>query len=121
MAGIEYYGFNNTNISIEIANRHIFGYREEIRPLFEIRENSIETAIRLTRTFLNERLQVTLLGLLFGSHAQEGSVVRIDARYDLRDALELGVGIVLYQKGTRPPFNMIDRNDRVFFELRYSF
>jgi hypothetical protein len=121
MGGIEYYGFTDTNIALEIVNRHIFGFREDMHPLFGLREDSLETAIRITRNFLNERLDVTVLGIIFGSHAQDGSVVRIDARYDLRDALELGLGIVLYQKGDPPPFDIINRNDRVFLELKYSF
>jgi hypothetical protein len=121
MAGIEYYGFTQTTIALEVANRHIFGFRDDMRPLFGLQENLLETALRVTRSFMNERLEVTVLGIAFGNHAQDGSVVRIDGRYDLRDALELGVGIVLYQKGDPPPFDEIRQNDRFFFELKYSF
>jgi hypothetical protein len=121
MGGIEYYGFTDTNISIEVANRHIFGFRDDMRPLFGLQKNFLETAIRITRNFLNERLEVTALGIIFGNHAQDGSIVRLDARYDLRDALELGVGIVFYQRGDPPPFDIIKRNDRIFLELKYSF
>jgi hypothetical protein len=121
MAGIEYYGFTQTTLALEVANRHIFGFRDDMRPLFGLQENLLETALRVTRSFMNERLEVTVLGIAFGNHAQDGSVVRIDGRYDLRDALELGVGIVLYQKGDPPPFDEIRQNDRFFFELKYSF
>jgi len=121
MGGIEYYGFTNTNIALEIANRHIFGFRSDMRPLFKLREDSVETALRITRNFLNERLEITLLGLVFGTQAQDGSIVRFDARYDLRDALELGGGIVLYQHGDTPFFDTVARNDRLFLELKYSF
>jgi hypothetical protein len=48
-------------------------------------------------------------------------VIRVDFFYDLRDALVVGGGIVLYQKGDPPPFDSIRRNDRVFFEVKYSF
>ena len=98
MGGIEYYGFTDTNIALEVVNRHIFGFRDDMRPLFGLQENQLETALRVTRTFLNERLEVTALGIVFGSYAQDGSVVRLDARYDLLDALELSGGIVFYQK-----------------------
>ena len=70
---------------------------------------------------MNERLEITALGIVFGSYAQDGSVVRLDARFDLRDALEVAGGIVFYQKGDVPPFDTIHRNDRLFFEIKYSF
>jgi len=121
MAGIEYYGLTNTNIALEVANRHIFGFREDMKPAFGDRENLLETTLRVTRNFMNERLELTALGVAFGSKAQYGSVVRLEARYDLRDALELGGGIVFYQKGDRVPFDSIKNNDRLFFEIKYSF
>jgi hypothetical protein len=121
MGGVEYYGFTDTNIALEVVNRHIFGFRDDMRPLFGYQENQLETALRVTRTFLNERLEVTALGIVFGSYAQDGSVVRLDARYDLLDALELSGGIVFYQKGDPPPFDTIKDNDRFFFEIKYSF
>jgi hypothetical protein len=121
MGGVEYYGFTDTNIALEVVNRHIFGFRDDMRPLFGLQENQLETALRVTRTFLNDRLELTALGIVFGSYAQDGSVVRLDARYDLRDALELSGGIVFYQKGDPPPFDTIKDNDRFFFEIKYSF
>jgi hypothetical protein len=121
MAGLEYYGFTDTNIALEVANRHIFRFQEDMRPLFGTQENSLETALRITRTFMNERIEVTALGVIFGSLAQDGSLVRLGATYDLRDALELGGGIVLYQKGDIPPFDTIARNDRLYLEIKYSF
>jgi hypothetical protein len=121
MGGIEYYGWTDTSIALEVANRHIFGFRNDMRPLFGTQENQLETALRVTRLFMNDRLEVTALGIVFGNHAQDGSAVRLDARYDLRDALELVGGIVFYQKGDPPPFDTIKRNDRFFFEIKYSF
>jgi hypothetical protein len=70
---------------------------------------------------MNERLEVTALGIIFGNHAQDGSVVRLGATFDLRDALVLSGGIVLYQKGDVPPFDTIARNDRLYLEIKYSF
>ena len=121
MAGIEYYGFTDANISIEVANRHIFGFRDDMRPLFGLQENSLETSIRVSHTFLNERLEIACVGLIFGLYAQDGSVVRLEASYDVIDALELGGGIVFYQKGDPIPFDTIKKNDRFFVEVKYSF
>ena len=121
MIGVEYYGFTDTNIVVEVANRHIFGFREDMRPNFGVEENSLETAVRITRNFMNDRFSATLVAIAFGNHAQEGSVVRFDLRYDLKDALVLGGGILLFQDGDRIPFDTIFRNDRLFIELKYSF
>ena len=121
MAGVEYYGFNNTNIALEIANRHILDYQSDMRPNFGVRKNQLETALRITRSFMNERLDVTLLGILVGSKAQDGSIVRAEARYDVIDGLEVGLGMVFYQEGDTPVFSNIGRNDRIFFEMKYSF
>jgi hypothetical protein len=121
MGGIEFYGFTNTNISVEVVNRHIFGFRNDMRPLFGTQENQLETAIRVSRTFMNERLDLAAVGVVFGNHAQDGSIVRLEGSYDIRDALVFTSGIVFYQRGDVVPFDNIQKNDRLFFELKYSF
>ncbi len=122
MAGVEYYGINDWNFSLEIANRHINDFDSALKAFPDGQQkNSMETAARITANFLNDRLQMTLLGLILGPTANDGSVVRLDASYDLRDALELAGGIVFYQKGSLATFQNIARNDRIFFEIRYSF
>jgi hypothetical protein len=121
MAGVEYYGFSDTNISLEIANRHILDFQSNMRPNFGVRENQVETALRITRNFMNERLELTVLGIIYGTKAQYGSIVRAEARYDVLDGLEAALGFVFYQKGRTPFFENIARNDRLFFDLKYSF
>ena len=122
MGGIEYYGINDWQFSLEIVNRHLFDFEQFMRgpPNFAQR-NALETAIRITGNFMNERLQVTLLGLIFGERAQDGSVVRLSANYEIRDALEVDGGIILYQEGNLPSFRHVGKNDRLFLELKYSF
>jgi len=122
MGGIEYYGINDWQFSLEVVNRHIFDFETFMRsfPNFEQR-NALETAVRITGNFMNDRLEVTLLGLIFGERAQDGSVVRLSANYEIRDALEVDGGIILYQSGDLPSFEHVGRNDRLFLELKYSF
>ena len=62
-----------------------------------------------------------LLGVVLGPTADEGSIVRIDANYELRDALELRGGFVFYQEGYNITFQNIGRNDRIFFDIVWSF
>jgi hypothetical protein len=122
MGGIEYYGFQNTSIALEVVNRHIRNFEAGMRgfPNFAQR-NALESAFRVTMTFLRERLEVTLLGVVFGIKAQDGSTVRLSAEYELREALELSGGVLLFQSGDLVAFSQVGRNDRVFLGIKYSF
>ncbi len=120
MGGIEYYGIDDVVVALEMVNRHIFNFRSDMK-LFFAQRNQVETAVRVTADLMNARLHLTAFGFLFGIGAEDGSIVRLEASYDIRDALVAGGGIVLYQKGDLPPFISIFRNDRLFFHMKYSF
>jgi hypothetical protein len=124
MLGVEYYGFTNTTIAIEALNRHTFDFPAvpAIGSLFIVaQEDATQAAFRLTRSFLNERLDASAVAILLSGDEEVGSVVRIDGSYDLRDALVLTLGVVLYQEGDLTPLDTWGDNDRFFFELKYSF
>jgi hypothetical protein len=124
MGGIEYYGFDDTTLSLEIAQRHIFDKPKgpTIESGFVIpQEDTTETAMRITRSFLNERLDVTLLGLVFGEKVQDGSIARLQVDYDIIDALVATAGVLLFQEGDSVPLDTWGDNDRFFFQLKYSF
>jgi hypothetical protein len=59
--------------------------------------------------------------IVFGEKAQDGIVARLDADYELRDALSLTGGILLFKSGDLLGFRGIGRNDRLFLEIKYSF
>jgi len=122
LLGAEYYGFVDTTIIVEGLNRHLFDYERALRkgPDFT-REDTQEIAVRVSRDFLNDTLHLTALGVLFGLDAGDGSIARFDVQYDLRDALEIGVGILLYQSGDLPPLDEWARNDRLIFNVKWSF
>jgi hypothetical protein len=120
LVGLEYFGFSNTALSLEVVNRHIDDFEDDMKPFFE-KQDRMETALRYTGNFMNDRLELTALGVAFGERAQEGSMMRFQAAYDIQDALVLTTGVVTYQYGDIPPFTSIDHNDRVFAELKYSF
>ncbi len=122
MAGIEYYGINDWQFALEIANRHLFGFEAFMgsSPNFA-QENTLETAIRITANFFNDRLRATGLAIRLGERAQDGSIVRLSVSYALRDALYLEGGILLFQSGDSVLLQSFGRNDRLFLELKYSF
>jgi hypothetical protein len=64
---------------------------------------------------------VTALAVLIGWNGGNGSVVRLSADYELAEALNVGGGIVLYQNGDKPPIDAWGRNDRLIFNLKWSF
>ena len=120
LGGLEYYGIAETTISFDIVNRHITDFDRRMTA-FDAEENFLESALRISSDFFNDRLRTTILGIMFGEHAQDGSIVRVQADYDLRDALVLTGGLVLYQNGDPEIFGDIGDNDRLFFRIEYSF
>ena len=122
LAGVEYSGFNETTISLEVANRHINGFNDRLRAAPDLEQpDSFQSAIRVVREFLNDTLTCTLLAMTYGPLGEDGAFQRLQVEYDLRDNLELTGGVVFYQSGDLPEFQNIGDNDRVFAELAYHF
>jgi len=86
-------------------------------------QDSVETALRWGADWWNARLHTTALGIVLGAKAQDGSVLRFSADYDIRDALVVGAGIQIFLKGTDSDglLNPFAQNDRVFLRIKYSF
>ena len=70
---------------------------------------------------MNARLHLLGLLVVFGERAQNGVVGRAQATWELRDALEVTGGVLIFAKGDIPPTNAWGDNDRLFAELRWSF
>jgi hypothetical protein len=122
MGGVEYYGFVDTTIALEVVNRHIIDYD----PLFDYfpnytDENSVEYALRVSSDWMNARLHTTLLALVLGGRAQGGAVLRGQVDYDLIDGLVLSAGFVGYVPTEDPPLADWGKNQRAFTKLKYSF
>jgi hypothetical protein len=122
LVGIEYYGLSDTTFVAELVERHLFDHERAVRraPNFT-REDSQEIALRLTRNFWNDTLHATLVGIVLGIDARDGSIARFDLDYDVLDALTVGVGLLLYQQGDLPPLDTWADNDRVIFKVKWSF
>jgi len=126
MAGVEYQGINEVSIALELVNRHIRGFDStlaNVPPLGEtaLERNRYEASLLVRADFLHDRLHATLVALGFGAHLEDGSVFRAELEYELRDALALSGGVVLYQHGERPPLDFWEHHDRLFLKLKYSF
>jgi len=122
LIGAEYYGLTDTTFVVEIVNRHLFEHERALKraPSYA-REDSQEIALRLSRNFWNDTLHATLVGIVLGLDARDGSIARFDLSYDVMDALTVGVGLLLYQQGDLPPLDAWAENDRVIFSAKWSF
>jgi len=120
--GLEYTGFHETTISLEAANRHIFEYNDLLKlPPDEIDENEFQWALRVMQDYLNDTLTFSLLVSTFGIKADDGAFERLDAEYDITDAVSVRGGVVFYQSGKKGIFKGISDSDRLFFEVKYNF
>jgi len=137
MLGAEYYGFSDTQIAVEVVYRHFNDFEEgrgedplgdpfnyesgmDNLPNYAL-EHQMATAIRITQELMNDRLELTALGIIFNNDSHLGSIVRLSGEFEVRDALLVGGGIALYQEGDSIEFQQVGRNDRIFLEVEYSF
>jgi hypothetical protein len=77
--------------------------------------------VRLTKTWLNKTLTLTILASAFGSDFKKGSLQRYELDYDISDNLLVKGGLIAYQSGNTTGFGSIGDNDRLFLEFKYSF
>ncbi|MBW1696902.1 MAG: hypothetical protein JRH18_07940 [Deltaproteobacteria bacterium] len=122
LAGFEYTGFNETTVSFEMANRHLFDFDKSLKqPPDRATEDEFQTAFRLTRQFLNDTLTLTFLAQTFDLSGEGGAFQRLSARYDWSDSIELSGGLIFYSAGHLRQFHGIGDKDRIFLEIKYSF
>jgi hypothetical protein len=120
LLGVEYAGFADTTLSLEIANRHLHAYDTALAAE-GLMEDEWQSALRYQGDFLHARLHLLALVTAFGEKLSDGGFGRYSVAYDLADALTLTGGIVSYEGGEKLPFNRIGDNDRLFVDLKYSF
>lgn len=121
-AGVEYAGFDETSISLEAVNRHLYDYNSSLE-LFpdEVREDEFQWSLRVSRDFIHDTLTLTLLASTFGVKADDGAFERVEAEYDITDAVSIRSGFVFYQSGDKGLFQDVAANDRLFVVLKSSF
>lgn len=122
LAGVEYYGFENTVVAFELASRNFLDFEGVTRLAPDLADpHTLEGALRVTTELMNARLRLIGLAATFGDPVPDGAFVRLSAEYDLRDALTIGGGILLFITGDLPPTSSWGNNDRLFAEIVWSF
>jgi hypothetical protein len=122
LIGMEYSGWDETTITVEGAIRHLIDFDERLAsPPDFAQEDENTYALRLTRNFMNETVELTLLLMIYGPLGQDGGLERMSVAYDWNDAISITAGVALYQSGDQYALRQIGDNDRVYLELKYSF
>jgi len=120
LLGVEYTGFDDTTLSLELVDRHLHSYESALATQ-GIKKDEWQTALRYSGEFMHARLKVTLLTLLFGTPKEGGGVARLQGDYEWTENIRLIGGIVAYDGGDKRPFTRIGDNDRLFLNVKYSF
>ncbi|WP_420429155.1 DUF1302 family protein [Algiphilus sp.] len=125
LLGVEYFGLADTTFSLELAARHIDDFGPDLARSGYL-EWASESAARVTREFMNQRLRLNLIGVVFNADGQfwrrsGGGIYRLDATYELARGVQVAGGVLLYDGGRQQPFNVAEDNDRLFGEVRWQF
>ncbi|MDY6823066.1 MAG: hypothetical protein SWH68_04595, partial [Thermodesulfobacteriota bacterium] len=122
LVGLEYLGLKNTTVSLDLLQTWLDDFEPSMMnlPDFAV-ETQFETALRISRTFLHERLELVFFGLLRGGEGEDGAFERLSATYDFTDRFTAGIGALFYQDGDSITYDNIHDNNRVYLDLTYSF
>jgi len=125
LLGVEYFGLADTTFSLELAARHIDDFAPDLARSGYV-EWASETAARVTRDFMNQRLRLNLIGVVFNQDGRfwrrsGGGIYRLDAEYELARGVQVSGGLLIYDGGNQQPFTVVDDNDRVFGKVKWSF
>jgi len=115
VAGIEYNGFSNLLLSLEIDSIHT----RDHDPTMLMPADQISLGTRFFWTALNERLRV--LGVWNKLADNQGQVSRLSIDYNWSDSLDLGLLWVDYHTNENSIFYEFRNNDVVQLQLRYNF
>ena len=122
LVGFDYMGFRDATISVEVSNRHIYDYEIQMQSGMDyVDQDEMQTALRYTKNFLNDTLDISVLLSMFGSSWENGGFSRLWFEYDIIDALNTEFGYVEYIGGDKPFLEINKDNDRLFASLKYSF
>ncbi len=121
MVGIEWYGPDQLSVALEIVNRHLLDHPGD--PIVQdfTAQDGFETAIRVSRPFFRERLDLTVLAVGFGERFQDGGIFRASGEFELTDSLKIEGGWLVFFGGPQIPVGGFDSNDRLYAEIKYSF
>ncbi|MCB9788990.1 MAG: hypothetical protein H6744_20115 [Deltaproteobacteria bacterium] len=118
MAGLTWSGVTDLTLTLEISKPWLLSDVDDL--LFDA--NAPFIALRASWRTLRERVRLDGAFSMIGWTADLGWLVRVQATWAIRDALQLQGGFISYHPGDEfGPLTGLDRHDRVFLGLRWDF
>ena len=119
--GVEYNGIPDTLISYDIVTRNMGSYDARlITKAIPLKKHEYQHAFRVTSDFINSTLTANYLISVYGEKLNEGGFQRAWVKYEVRDGVNMNVGVVDYIGGS-VLFDAVEENDMVFVDISYSF
>jgi len=110
--GFDWFGFEDTFVSVQLYPRWILQYE----PGFAREELETDVTLRVRRRFLNEALEV---GVQWIHNLDRGDgLVRPELAYQWSDRLRLWLGVDVFYGTSRGTFGQYDALDRIVFGAR---
>jgi hypothetical protein len=122
LVGTEYSGWSDSSLTLEFGIQHLndFDLKLEASPDSQL-EDRIATSFSFMQDYINQTLHLNLVGMMIGKGGKDGGINRMSLDYDVMDAFSLSGGVMVYQTGENVYFQSLNDNDRLFFDVRYSF
>ena len=122
LVGSEYSGWSDTSLTLEFGVQHLndFDLKLEASPDSQL-EDRIATTVSFMQDYINQTLHLSMVGMMIGKRGGDGGINCVSLEYDVVDAFSVKGGVMIYQSGGNTYFQSLNENDRLFFEVRYSF
>ncbi len=122
LLGLEYSGFKNTVLALDFANSHVLKY-DKLLALApdQISQNDMQMVTTMRKSFIRETAHLIAVVILQDDWGEKGAFARLSISYDWSDNLEFAVGTVQYKSGELLLSKQAADNDRIFFDIKYSF
>ncbi|MBV1869351.1 MAG: hypothetical protein KUG76_00475 [Gammaproteobacteria bacterium] len=122
MFGLEFYGLTDASLAFEVAYKKILNFNNMIESSPEMAQETEQNfAIRFNGDYLHNSLHILVLAMASGSVGSDGNIIRLVADYDIRDAVTLTLGGVLFGGGESLVFQQLSGNDQIFAKAKFSF
>ena len=122
LLGLEYSGFTDTQIVLEMINTRISSFESKMAQAPYIqRRNTLKTALRVEKKLFNETLEILLVAGFSGNDFRDGSFQRLETTYDFTDRVALTTGLILYQGGNAAFHESIKDNDMIYLQMEWRF
>lgn len=120
--GLDYSGWPNTILVVEAAYRHLFDLSDDFSGRLDMpRRDTLALGLKLSRSFLREKLIAGFTGYIVGLDGSHGGAQRLSLTCKPMDRVSVVGGVIFYQRGDNYLFQHIGDNDRIFMRFVYSF